>query len=232
MTIIVYDQKSLITDSRGMALFGDGRSLAYSAPKIHFNEGRTVALAYCGETHPEWLNKWFLTHAEMALAISLMMDVRSDNPLDGLVKKALRQARNIAESIPFPPKDFINGIAISRDHAVRLDASGPKDITEDNYNGFGCYTDSYWLMRSAGFSVARAMQTLNECSNLVGGEIHMQPQSGLAEFDIMDYLAQINASGDYKDITFQELRLRAKKPSAPSKAKKAKCTTSSKTQAC
>lgn len=225
MTIIVYDQKSLITDSRGIAEFGDARSLAYHAPKIILNESRTVALAYCGQTQPDWLNQWFLRHAEMALVRSLMVEVRNDHPDNDVITKAMNQARTIADAIPFPAKDLMTGIAISQHHAVSIGSGEVNDITENHYNGAGCYLDSYWLMRAAGSSVAQTMQRLNEYSNLVGGDIQMQLQSDLADFDMMDYVMQINATGDYKDITFSELRLRAL-AARPSKTAKAnKCTT-------
>ncbi len=208
MTIIVYDQKSLITDSLGIMVFDNTNRLSYHATKIHYNEHRTVAFAYCGKMHPSYLNDWFARHYEAELVLAELLAVEIANP-QPIIRKAIRGIRNVIEGMMFSPKELAHGIGISRNQAVQFTQDGSYGIGEDLFNGSGCYTEAYWMMRQAGWTPAKAMGKIADTSPLCGGAVNIQPQAALNEPDILDYCQQIIEGSGNEDLTFSQLRLRA-----------------------
>lgn len=208
MTIIVFDQKSLITDSLGIMTFDNGNRMSYHATKIHYNEERTVAFAYCGKMHPSYLNKWFARHFEAQLVLADLIELEVNDP-QPIVRKAVRALRNIIAELPFSPQELAHGIGISQNQAVQFTADGGYGITEDRFNGSGCYTETYWLMRQAGWTPAKAMAKIADSSTLCGGALNIQPQDSLNRPDILDYCHQLMSEEKYKGWTFEDLRLRA-----------------------
>ncbi len=216
MTLIVFDSKALVTDSLGMAKFGDQDRMSYQANKILLNASGTVAMAYCGEARPDLIDKWYFKHVEARLVMAELIEIRVETPGNSdIIGKAIKTLADITAKMPHSPAEFNSGIAISRNHAFQF-ALGEefKDITYDKYNGSGCHLDTYWMLRQAGWPVARVMEKISSVSAFVGGALNVQLMSALAEPDILDYCMQIIGAGQYNDLTMRDLTLRAlvKKP--------------------
>ncbi len=211
MTIIVYDQNALITDSYGVMEFTCGAWTSYQTNKIHVNKSGTVAMAYCGEAHDDVINDWFFKHVEAHFALIDLTDLMNKTSED-VVSKVIRALEVILEKLPSSPAKFNSGIAISRSYALQFNKNGFKPIMHQKFNGEGVAVDAYWLMRRAGMSPAVALEKISQISSVVGGGLNMHLQSSLQEMDFKDYSLQIIGAENYEDLLVKDLTMRALQP--------------------
>lgn len=219
MTIIVYDNEALITDSYGLVRFSDVDRLGYYTNKIHYNESRTLALAYSGETRSDSDNKWLFRCLEIQAVLCDMEDLYAVTG-EPIVRKLIESLLNVQEHIKIKPHKNNSGIAITRDFAIQFDSSGYRDITGRKYLGEGAEVEAYWTLRAAGRTPAQAMQKLDEVSQLCGGPINMQLQSGLAKPDVQKYCTSFIEKDEINMEFIKNIRLEALPPPKVTKKRK------------
>lgn len=202
MTIIVYDNKSLITDSLTMVV-NDATAdhFSYHSNKIRYNASRTVAFAYPGETMSAEINEWMMRHAEAELAYAYM---QADRTRYGekitMAAKYLDGFDKFISLLPFPPSKDGQGIAISKHEAVQFGSAGKSVVTNSLFIGTGCYLEAYWMLRASGMRPVPVMNRLSQIGKLVGGPINIQRQQDLNDPDYERYVKDLFDGVKYKDL--------------------------------
>lgn len=202
MTIIVYDNKSLITDSLTMVV-NDATAdhFSYHSNKIRYNASRTVAFAYPGETMSAEINEWMMRHAEAELVHACMQTGKAKyGEKLTVVSKFLDGLEELISELPCLPSKDGQGIAISKHEAIQFGSAGKSVVTNSLFIGTGCYLEAYWMLRASGMHPVPIMNRLSQIGKLVGGPINIQRQQDLNDPDYERYVKDLFDGVKYKDL--------------------------------
>lgn len=202
MTIIVYDNKSLITDSLTMVVNEDtADQFSYHSNKIRYNASRTVAFAYPGVTMSAEINTWMMRHAEAELVYACMQAGKAKyGEKLTVVSKFLDGLEELISELPCPPSKDGQGIAISKHEAIQFGSAGKSVVTNSLFVGTGCYLEAYWMLRASGMHPVPIMNRLSQIGKLVGGPINIQRQQDLNDPDYERYVQDLFNGVKYKDL--------------------------------